>query len=412
MIARSMFKKTIIIFLIAFVLAVPNSLLAAPNEALGQQGVVSINFDDGLLGTYTLAAPLMAEYGFKGTAYVYTQPLNEKEPGYYDEFMSWANVVALQNNFGWEIGSHTETHADLTSISLADAKKEINRSRNQLIKHGLNVQSFASPYGAYNDAIVDYLTKNFNSHRTAWNLPNTWPINDYYLKTKTVLPTTSVAEVKSWIDQAKANNEWLILLFHDLTAGTAQPQNDDYGLDDFKEILNYIQSSNLPVMTNTAALNSWSRGDNLVTNGSFESGTLPNADGWIRSATAGVNVVANNRGVYPAPKRSVTITGANKQRSISTVEIPVVENTNYRLKAFYRVSNYTSGDSTVWVSEFNENYGYLGGQWLGGLNYNFLGTRYFDYIPSSGTRYIEIFFLTHANSKMKFKVDGVELKEL
>ena len=393
--------------LVSIKIAPADQALISSPTTLGKTGLISINFDDGLLSTYSLAAPLMAKYGFKGTAYVYPKPQNEKTP----EFMSWDNVVALQNSFGWEIGSHGYTHEDLTTMSLNAAKQDIDRSRNDLINHGLKVQSFASPYGAYNDDIVNYVTKNFNSHRTAWNLPNTWHINNYYLKARPVLPTTPVSQVTAWVNEAKANKQWLILYFHALTEGTATEEEDDYNINDFKAILEHIKNAGLPVMTNSAALDSWGSGKNIVANGSFENGTLPNADFWLRSDASGVNVAAGNLGVYPTPARSVVINGAPTQKSISTVEIPINPAKKYRLKSFYRVSNYLAGDSTVWVSEFNANYQYLGGQWLGGLNYNFLGPRYFDYKPGSNAAYAEIFFLTHENAKMKFEIDGVELRE-
>ena len=392
---------------------IPTPIPVPIPKPLPDSGMISIDFDDGLLASYTLAAPIMKEYGFKGTAYVYTQAQNEQEPGYYNEFMSWDQVVSLQNYFGWEIGSHSYSHPDLTQMPFDQAKWEIDQSRNDLIAHGINPQSFASPYGAYNNEIVNYAAKLFSSHRTAWNLPNTYPINDYYLKARPVLPDTDPATVKSWIDSAKANNEWLILYFHSLTPGTAQPANDDYNVNNFREILSYIKQTNIPLVTISQAVKAWARGENLVPNYSFEQGAGDDGDNWIRSNKSKVKIARQQTGAYPYANSLALINGGSASNSsLSTYGINVDGSKNYRLKAFFRVSDYVKGDTSIWLSEFDENYGYLGGQWLAGFNYNFLGSRYYNYTPSPGAKIAEIFFLTHANSTIKFEIDNVELREL
>lgn len=400
-------SKEILIFTLAgalFLGALP--ALAAPADSFpSDAGRVSLTFDDGLKSTYTLAAPIMAEYGFVGTAYVYTQAQNKK----WAENMSWTEVKDLQDKFGWEIGSHAFTHTDLTTITLAAAKNEISRSRTDLINHGLKVESFASPYGAYNTALVDYVSKYFSSHRTAWNLPNTYPINDYYLKARPVSPTTKPEEVMVWLDEAKANGEWLILYFHDLTEGTPTPENGDYNTADFRAILDYIKSKELPVLTTRDGVKSYATGENILVNGTFEDGPPAEAANWTRQS-AKVKVLSSNRGNYPTTKRSIQIIGSAKDNTIVNLPLSVGADTVYTLKGFFRVTNYYGGDSTIWVSEFDAQNNYTGGQWLGGFNYNFLGTKTFDYLPTAGTDHIELFLLTHAGAKMTWEFDNLELK--
>ena len=624
-----MFKKIIFILTILLLAAPLASLPMA--AAAPVSGMVSINFDDGLLSTYTLAAPLMKEYGFKGTAYIYTQPQNEQEPGYYDEFMSWDQVVSLQNDFGWEIGSHGYTHNNLTQMTLEQARLELDRSKADLINHNINVKSFASPYGSVNESILNYVTTIFDSHRSAWNLANTLPLDKYYLKAMSVSPTTPVSQVKLWIDQAKQNKEWLIIYFHALTTGQSAPANYDYNVGDFEQILDYIKTSNLPVMTNTAGVASYpslstpaeNSNPNLIANGDFEDNTnfnpayltwystmndqdslinpfwgypaeivgevefVAGRNGHAASLTdlswspdyvalpayqvidpkqgaivfwyqpnydhtentearffeadadwcdcefefnhdpAGslyfkIEALKNNAIIVPAsdyswrkgdwvklevrwresdfmavyvndqqvgflgrdennqihghlpdftnhylgsvltigsagsqgkingvlddfmifkssdyqlpddqasadfwirnPKTEVKITNASSGRtaqivgsqsknSLSSYGIPVQAGQAYELKAWFQVSDYQAGDASVWLAEFDKNYGYLGGQWLAGFNANYLGERIFNYTPSAGTAKVEIYFLTHENADMKLEVDNAALKK-
>ena len=61
-----------------------------------------ITFDDGFESTYTIAFPLMQQYGIKGTVYVVPDWLGA--PGY----LTLAELTEM-HNAGWTIASHTWT---------------------------------------------------------------------------------------------------------------------------------------------------------------------------------------------------------------------------------------------------------------------------------------------------------------
>src|SRR5258708_302369 len=64
------------------------------------------------------------------------------------QVQEWLSLV-------FEIGAHTLTHARLTTIPIAAAKKEIAGSKKKLEDlFGIPVKHFSYPYGDYNDAIV------------------------------------------------------------------------------------------------------------------------------------------------------------------------------------------------------------------------------------------------------------------
>lgn len=60
---------------------------------------------------------------------------------------------------GFEIGTHSNTHPDMTKLSAEDQKFELQTSMN-LIKNitGKDVKIFRPPYGAYNDTLINTAT--------------------------------------------------------------------------------------------------------------------------------------------------------------------------------------------------------------------------------------------------------------
>ena len=61
---------------------------------------------------------------------------------------------------GFEIGTHSNTHPDMTKLSKEDQKLELSTSIN-LIRNttGANVEIFRPPFGAYNDSLINIATE-------------------------------------------------------------------------------------------------------------------------------------------------------------------------------------------------------------------------------------------------------------
>lgn len=111
---------------------------------------ILLTFDDGSETVYTTALPIMQKYGFRGTAYIVYNYM--WVPG----FMNVDEVRALAAA-GWEIGSHSLSHTDLTKHP-ARHEDEIVRSRQKLESQlGVPVLSFAYPFGAYNKDSLAYV---------------------------------------------------------------------------------------------------------------------------------------------------------------------------------------------------------------------------------------------------------------
>ena len=114
---------------------------------------VIITFDDGYENIFTYAFPIMERYGLKGTIYVITKSLG------YESFVSVDQLKTL-SAAGWEIGSHTMTHPDLTTLSPSQLEEELLGSRLRLEEVlGMEIYSIAYPYGLFNSEVANSALK-------------------------------------------------------------------------------------------------------------------------------------------------------------------------------------------------------------------------------------------------------------
>jgi peptidoglycan/xylan/chitin deacetylase (PgdA/CDA1 family) len=118
-------------------------LNALDNGSPLPDNAIIITFDDGHLSVYENAFPIMNSFGFKGVFYIVANRIHD--------IPDFVNVTNLQEMMGagWEIGSHSYTHSDLT-LNHAIAYQEIARSKVDLEKAlQTEVQTFAYPFGAF-----------------------------------------------------------------------------------------------------------------------------------------------------------------------------------------------------------------------------------------------------------------------
>jgi len=113
---------------------------------------VVISFDDGYKGQYVYARPVLRTLGWPGVLSLIVNTLN---PG---GELSTALVRQLIND-GWELDSHTETHADVATLSGAELQREVGQSRADL-QHQFHVpvNFFCYPSGSY-DAQAEQAVK-------------------------------------------------------------------------------------------------------------------------------------------------------------------------------------------------------------------------------------------------------------
>lgn len=207
--------------------------------------LVTLTFDDSEEDNVTTALPLLQSYGFKftqcfATTFIENDPAN-------------ANRVMQFKNAGEEICDHTVTHPFLTSLSTADVDYELSHSQSYLrTLTGEPVVDFASPYGDYNASVNNEIKKYFQAHRTVDEGYNSKDNFDpYRLRVQNMLSTTTLAEFQSWIDQAKKDNTWLIIVYHRVAD---DPEQYDTTISNFQQQMAALNASGLTVKTMADAL--------------------------------------------------------------------------------------------------------------------------------------------------------------
>ncbi|MDQ2996883.1 MAG: polysaccharide deacetylase family protein [Chloroflexota bacterium] len=126
---------------------------------------IALTFDDGYVDAYTDALPVLRRYGLVATFYIVTNFVGQ--PGY----MTWEQVAALRDA-GMEIGAHTVSHLDLTSLDWETANVEIAQSKAELDHHlNMNVTSFCYPTGLYNAGVEEQVRASgyLNATTTRWD---------------------------------------------------------------------------------------------------------------------------------------------------------------------------------------------------------------------------------------------------
>ncbi|MGX6446497.1 polysaccharide deacetylase family protein, partial [Patulibacter sp. S7RM1-6] len=107
---------------------------------------VVLSFDDGDLSHLTRAAPVLADVGWPG---VLNLAVNHLGP---EGLPRWAARRLIEA--GWEIGSHTVDHTDLTTLSDAALADQLVRSRKRIRSRlGVTARFFCYPAGRQDDRV-------------------------------------------------------------------------------------------------------------------------------------------------------------------------------------------------------------------------------------------------------------------
>ena len=146
-----------------------------------QESIV-ITFDDGWEGVYEHAYPVLKEFGFPFTVYLYKKYVNIG-----GRSMSWDQIREMMAN-GCEIGSHSVSHENLKKKPRgvktdADYQQwvlaELKDSRDFLEENlKIKVTSFAYPYGIFDDEIMNTALQigydslvTVNGQKVTWDTP-------------------------------------------------------------------------------------------------------------------------------------------------------------------------------------------------------------------------------------------------
>ncbi|WAH98259.1 fibronectin type III domain-containing protein [Arthrobacter sp. MMS18-M83] len=199
--------------------------IGAPARALPKT-IISLTFDDGN-DDQLAAEQVLNSHGLHGTFFITTSWIDNPS------WLTRANLNSIAAD-GNEIGGHTVTHPDLTTLSTSAATNEVCGGRNTLASWGFNASNFAYPFAAENSS-VEQIVKNcgFASARNlgdirspascsgcpfAGTLP---PANPYNTAAPDEVDSTwTLQNLEDLVTNAEPGGGWVQLTFHHIAVGT------------------------------------------------------------------------------------------------------------------------------------------------------------------------------------------------
>ena len=113
-----------------------------------------ITFDDGYTSNYTYAMPLLKEYGFTAAIFTVTGSVGVSDVAF--PHFDWRQAKEMAQSGSVEIFSHTNSHADLSTLTPAQLIFELRRSKNLIeSKLGIPCEAFAAPFGKFTPEVVN-----------------------------------------------------------------------------------------------------------------------------------------------------------------------------------------------------------------------------------------------------------------
>ncbi len=367
-------------------------------------GMVTFSIDDANKNVYENGLPVFKKYRVAGTLAPIVGAVENQE--YW--IMTWPQIKEF-HGAGWEIASHTMWHPHLTSLPDAELEYELGQSKKVLAKNGINAKTLVFPYAQYDARVLDYTTRYYENSRIGGDAFNGIDLNRYTILCKELTSTTTPEEAIAWIEEAVQKNMWLVLMIHEIVAGT--PGDYQYNAGDLEKILAYVAANRIPAPTINQAL-AWRQavlGPNLIKNPKLEITDSGWARYWSRNNAAQVAVEpVTVRRAFSDGKR-LKITGSSQQNMAYPEMIKLADKDSVYLLSFFAevATEGANGGLGLCIDEFDANGNWIGWQWLGGIYYHACGMPAYLYQPSSGqVDQIVIYIFTDASADITFRGDN------
>lgn len=195
-------KKKLIFVIVVLLLSFGHS-----NAQYGP--VVSFTYDDGYPSWYDLGFPLYQQYGFPAVGWI--------------NAISWWMLGAdyhaldhlkIMHKAGWEISSHTYSHANPIT------EAEVSNMKDWLDSNGFFNSGFQGPRNDWSHSLVDIVKKyhpyysagtgDYNQNQEGMSQP----YDIYFLRRFSLTNDVTMQQVRNVLDSAAAKNQWVIFYGH------------------------------------------------------------------------------------------------------------------------------------------------------------------------------------------------------
>ena len=176
---------------------------------------VTFSFDDGYEDNI-LAYNILDRYGYSAAVNVVPVWIGN------NTYLSSEQLHLLQSK-GWEIASHSMTHADLSTLSHEDAYTEIVGSKDVLTSMGFSVTTFVRPGGGWNEELMGIAALGYDlafaSERYGrWLNEIPTAADDYYnMGRKNIYNYSTVDDAIAYASAALERESWIVFVLHRIT---------------------------------------------------------------------------------------------------------------------------------------------------------------------------------------------------
>jgi polysaccharide pyruvyl transferase WcaK-like protein/peptidoglycan/xylan/chitin deacetylase (PgdA/CDA1 family) len=121
---------------------------------------IVLTFDDGYKDILKMRS-FIKEHNIKPALFILSdnKNANNKELNTKRAFLAKKDILHLIHD-GWQIGSHTATHPNLSSLGKSEIAREVTESKKKLEKDlGIQIKYFAYPRGKYNNTVLYFVRK-------------------------------------------------------------------------------------------------------------------------------------------------------------------------------------------------------------------------------------------------------------
>jgi peptidoglycan/xylan/chitin deacetylase (PgdA/CDA1 family) len=189
-------------------------LAVSPASAESDKGIVTFTVDNAYLDLIRLAVPEFKQRGIPGTLFAQTKAIGQGE-----DRITWDDALDLTQH-GWEVGGHGHAHVRLTEVPDAVLDAELGVSAARIFRAiGVYPTSFASPYGDFDERVLDWARVYYDAHFRAWGNDgvNRFDETDHFrINRKQLSRSLEVEEVCTEIERAGREGYWLVYVLHEM----------------------------------------------------------------------------------------------------------------------------------------------------------------------------------------------------
>jgi peptidoglycan/xylan/chitin deacetylase (PgdA/CDA1 family) len=224
--------------------------------------IIVITFDDAHESVYNFAFPAMRSIDSTWAAthfFPVTYSQTSDSVTAYSEYGGPITIAQIREMelAGWETGGHGYSHTNLSSVPIDTVEFQVKSSYDFFVKNGFCHESFAYPWGNYNDTVSAIVKKYFKNIRTSHDLWYLDGVNRSELGYYAVKSGCSSNDIIARVENARAAGAPLVIIgFHAILPDTAAAIPVYWCRESvFLSFLLYLKKQELQVMTLKKAMN-------------------------------------------------------------------------------------------------------------------------------------------------------------